>query len=93
MLTEGHVNIIKAYDALLTNSHLGLIMEYAAGGNLTSYVGKKWESSKHTGLFCTEDEARFFFCVGVGMEGTNAGRCRDLIVRIGLGLGLGSRAQ
>lgn len=63
LLGEGHVNIIKAYDAMLTNSHLGLIMEYAAGGNLTSYVAKKYEHSKATGLFLSEHEARFLFKV------------------------------
>lgn len=61
LLSEGHVNIIRAYDALLTSSHLGLIMEYAAGGNLTSYVAKKHIESKQTGLYCSEDEARYFF--------------------------------
>lgn len=62
-LGEGHVNIIEAKEALLTDNHLALVMEFAACGSLTSYVAEKWPEAQHTGLFLTEDEARYFFRV------------------------------
>ena len=62
-LGEGHVNVIHAKEALLTDHHLALVMEYAACGSLTSYVAEKWQTAQHTGLFCSEDEARYFFRV------------------------------
>lgn len=34
-LGEGHVNIIEAKEAILTDTHLCLVMEYAAGQVLT----------------------------------------------------------
>lgn len=34
-LGEGHVNIIEAKEIILTNRHLCLVMEYAAGNSLT----------------------------------------------------------
>lgn len=49
---------------VLTDTHLGIVMEYAAGGNLTAFVTDKWDTSdQRNGLFCSEDEARFFFKV------------------------------
>eukprot|EP00887_Chlorella_sp_A99_P003726 scaffold7.g3726.t1 len=57
----GHGNVIKAYEALLTPTHLCLVMEYAAGGSLTSYVADKWQKAQALGLFLSEDEARYFF--------------------------------
>lgn len=62
-LGEGHVNVIEAKEVLLTESHLALVMEYAAGNSLTGYVADKWVNSQKTGLFLTEDEARYFFRV------------------------------
>ena len=62
-LGEGHINIVKAKEALLTEKHLALVMEYAAGGSLTAYVSQRWQHATHTGLFLGEDEARFFFRV------------------------------
>ncbi|CAK0779486.1 hypothetical protein CVIRNUC_004786 [Coccomyxa viridis] len=59
-LGEGHVNIINAFEAVLTETHLALVMEYAACGSLTSYVANRWQVAQHTGLFLSEDEARFF---------------------------------
>lgn len=57
----GHANVIKAFEALLTPTHLALVMEFAAGGSLTSYVAERFTTAQHTGLFLTEDEARYFF--------------------------------
>lgn len=57
----GHENVIKAYEAILTHSHFALVMEYAAGGSLTSYVSERFDNARATGLFLSEDEARYFF--------------------------------
>ena len=38
-------------------------MEYAACGSLTSYVAEQWQRAQHSGLFLSEDEARYFFRV------------------------------
>ena len=62
-LGEGHVNVINAYEAVLTETHLALVMEYAACGSLTSYVANRWQHAQHSGLFLSEDEARYFFRV------------------------------
>jgi serine/threonine-protein kinase SRK2 len=43
--------------------HLALVMEYAACGSLTSYVAEQWQRAQHSGLFLSEDEARYFFRV------------------------------
>jgi serine/threonine-protein kinase SRK2 len=48
---------------LVTHTHLALSLEYAAGGSLTSYVADRWQHSQHSGLFLSEDEARYFFRV------------------------------
>ncbi|KAK9833495.1 hypothetical protein WJX84_007710, partial [Apatococcus fuscideae] len=65
-LGEGHMNVINAKEVLLTQTHLALVMEFAAGASLTSYVAEKWQAAQHTGLFLTEDEARYFFRQFVG---------------------------
>ncbi|KAK1435468.1 hypothetical protein QVD17_01232 [Tagetes erecta] len=48
-----HPNIIKFKEVLLTPTHLAIVMEYAAGGEL-------FERICHAGKF-SENEARFFF--------------------------------
>ncbi|KAK9868215.1 hypothetical protein WJX84_001094 [Apatococcus fuscideae] len=48
-----HPNIIRFKEVFLTQSHLGIVMEYAAGGELFDRIVK-------AGRF-SEDEARFFF--------------------------------
>lgn len=48
-----HPNIIKFKEVFLTPTHLGIAMEYAAGGELFDRIAK-------AGRF-NEDEARFFF--------------------------------
>mmetsp|Transcript_12691 Transcript_12691/g.38257 ORF Transcript_12691/g.38257 Transcript_12691/m.38257 type:complete len:418 (+) Transcript_12691:2731-3984(+) len=60
-LGEGHVNIVEAKEVILTDHHLCLVMEYAAGNSLTGYVADKWQHAQQTGLFLSEDEARFYF--------------------------------
>ena len=57
------MNVIEAKEVLLTETHLALVMEYAAGNSLTGYVADKWQHAQHTGLFLSEDEARYFFRV------------------------------
>ena len=64
-LGEGHVNVIEAKEVLVTHTHLALSLEYAAGGSLTSYVADRWQHSQHSGLFLSEDEARYFFRVRI----------------------------
>ncbi|KAL6745635.1 kinase-like domain-containing protein [Haematococcus lacustris] len=61
-LGEGHVSLVQARELFLAKRHLGLAMEYVAGGNLTAYVTNKYDSTGiRNGLFLTEDEARYFF--------------------------------
>ncbi|XP_077224338.1 serine/threonine-protein kinase SAPK2-like [Tasmannia lanceolata] len=48
-----HPNIIRFKEVLLTPTHLAIVMEYAAGGEL-------FERIRSAGRF-SEDEARFFF--------------------------------
>jgi hypothetical protein len=36
-LGEGHINIVDAKEVILTDTHLCLVMEYAAGNNLTGH--------------------------------------------------------
>lgn len=59
----GHHNVIKAYEAILTPTHFALVMEFASGGSLTSYVSERFSKANTTGLFLNEDEARYFFRV------------------------------
>lgn len=61
-LGDGHVNLVCCKAVVLTDTHLGIVMEYASGGNLTNYVTEKWDTSaERDGLFLSEDEARYFF--------------------------------
>lgn len=60
-LGEGHVNIVEAKEVILTDKHLCLVMEYAAGNSLTGYVANKWQHAQQTGLFLSEEEARYYF--------------------------------
>jgi hypothetical protein len=67
-LGEGHFNVINAKEVLLTEENLALVMEYAAGGSLTSYVSERWQHAQQTGLFLSEDEARYFFRVRLSLR-------------------------
>lgn len=42
-LGEGHHNIITPEEVVLTSHYLGLVMEYAPGGSLTSYITEKFK--------------------------------------------------
>ncbi|PSS24367.1 Serine/threonine-protein kinase, partial [Actinidia chinensis var. chinensis] len=48
-----HPNIVRFKEVILTPTHLAIVMEYAAGGELFDRIGS-------AGRF-SEDEARFFF--------------------------------
>eukprot|EP00891_Asterochloris_glomerata_P000072 jgi/Astpho2/72/e_gw1.00004.30.1_t len=60
-ISEGHINLIKVYDLILTPTHLGLVMEAAEGGSLTSYVADKFPDIDPQGLILSEDESRYYF--------------------------------
>ncbi|KAF8062957.1 SAPK1 [Scenedesmus sp. PABB004] len=65
-LGKGHLNIVKPRELILTRTHLGLVMEYVAGGNMADYILKtillKFGSfDTRDGLVMEEDEARYFF--------------------------------
>lgn len=56
--------------ALLSCSHIGLVMEYVDGGTLTQYVSRRTAGREaRGGLFLEEDEARYFFRVSRGELG------------------------
>lgn len=56
--------MVASKEVLLTADNLALVMEYAAGGNLTAYVTSKWPmGAAAKTLFLSEDEARYYFRV------------------------------
>lgn len=67
--------------ALLSKSHLGLVMEYVDGGTLTQYVTKRAPNKgERGGLHLNEDEARYFFRVrrfGVGQARSSGVRDKE----------------
>lgn len=73
-LGEGHINLVRVEAAVLTPSHLGLVMEYVPGGTLTRFVTRRASSlAERQGLFLDEDEARYFFKVGSRGGGQSRG--------------------
>ena len=60
-LAPGHVSLINVYEAILTPQHLGLVMEWAAGGCLTTRVADRFPQTSAGSLVMEEDEARFYF--------------------------------
>eukprot|EP00195_Chlamydomonas_chlamydogama_P017435 CAMPEP_0202915134 /NCGR_PEP_ID=MMETSP1392-20130828/64899_1 /ASSEMBLY_ACC=CAM_ASM_000868 /TAXON_ID=225041 /ORGANISM="Chlamydomonas chlamydogama, Strain SAG 11-48b" /LENGTH=443 /DNA_ID=CAMNT_0049607039 /DNA_START=317 /DNA_END=1648 /DNA_ORIENTATION=- len=60
-LGEGHNNIVTPEEVVLTSHYLGLVMEFAPGGSLTSYITQKFRECQGVGLLVPEDEARYFF--------------------------------
>jgi serine/threonine-protein kinase SRK2 len=61
-LGQGHLNIVYAREVVLSKTHLGLAMEFVAGGNMVNYVSLKRETRHlRAGLALDEDEARYFF--------------------------------
>eukprot|EP00775_Hariotina_reticulata_P005879 gene5879-6120_t len=60
-LGKGHLNIVKPRELILTRTHLGLVMDYVAGGNMADYILKtillKFGSfDTRDGLVMEEDE-------------------------------------
>ena len=55
-----HENIIDLEGIILTPSFLAIVLEYASGGPLTSYICKRIRKDKRS-LFLSEDEALYFF--------------------------------
>jgi serine/threonine-protein kinase SRK2 len=45
-LGEGHRNIIAPEEVVLTSHYLGLVMEYAPGGSLTSLITQRFQNCK-----------------------------------------------
>ena len=62
-LSQGCVHIVTAYEAVLTPTHLALVMEEAQGGSLTSHVATRYSSAGKGEPIMTEDEARYLFQV------------------------------
>ena len=60
-LGPGHINLINVYELFLTPEHLGLVMECAEGGSLTTYVGACWEKAQPHSLVLPEDEVLYLF--------------------------------
>lgn len=65
-LGGGHLNIVQPKEAILTRTHLGLVMEYVAGGNMADYILKcvytKYGGfDECDGLVMDEEEARYYF--------------------------------
>ena len=68
-LGDSHINIINALEVIMTANNLALVLEYAEGGSLTSYVSSRWQHAQHMGSFLSEDEARFLFRVSLLLLG------------------------
>ncbi|KIY96023.1 Serine/threonine-protein kinase SRK2C, partial [Monoraphidium neglectum] len=65
-LGKGHLNIVKPREVVLTRTHLGLVMEYVAGGNMADHILKSillkfGDFDRRDGLVMDEDEALYFF--------------------------------
>ncbi|GLC47490.1 Serine/threonine-protein kinase 40 [Pleodorina starrii] len=61
-LSEGHLGLVRVESALLSKTHLGLVMEYVDGGTLTRHVMRRADNkAERGGLHLVEDEARYFF--------------------------------
>ena len=61
-LGDGHLNIVHADEVVLTKSHVGLVMEYVAGGNMVAFVTQHREDREARGGLCLgEDEAAYYF--------------------------------
>lgn len=60
-LGEGHFNIVTPEEVVLTSHYLGLVMEFAPGGSMTSFITQKFRECRGVGLLMSEDEGRFLF--------------------------------
>ena len=64
-LSQGCVSIVTAYEAILTPTHLALVMEEAQGGSLTSHIAQRFSQSVKGQTIMSEDEARYLFQVSL----------------------------
>ena len=55
------MNLINVFEAILTPRHLGLIMEVADGGSLTTSVAQQASGAPKGQLVMPEEEARYYF--------------------------------
>jgi serine/threonine protein kinase len=53
--------LVEVFECVLTPTHVGVVMEFGAGGSLTSYVGEKWSTALPGGLVVREELARYLF--------------------------------
>jgi serine/threonine-protein kinase SRK2 len=65
-LGEGHINIITPEEVVLMSHYLGLVMEWAPGGSLTTFITERFMQCKGVGLLMSEDEGRYLFRQLVG---------------------------
>eukprot|EP00890_Picochlorum_soloecismus_P005411 jgi/Picsp_1/5871/NSC_03229-R1_kinase-like protein len=54
-------HLMSASALVLSQSHVGLVMEYAEKGNLAEHVASRVPIAEKTGLVLSEEEARFVF--------------------------------
>ncbi|KAI8474963.1 MAG: hypothetical protein J3K34DRAFT_489422 [Monoraphidium minutum] len=70
-LGQGHPNLVQVQELVLTDSHLALVLEFAAGGTLTDLVAGRWESAlERGGLHLSEPEARYYFRQDLKLDNT-----------------------
>ena len=55
------MNIIATEEVVLMSHYLGLVMEWAPGGNLTGLITAKYMACHGKGLLMPEDEALYLF--------------------------------
>ena len=55
------IHLVEVYEAVLTPTHVGFIMEYAAGGALTGYIAEAFTRAVPGGLVLPLNTARFLF--------------------------------
>lgn len=60
-LAWGHVNIVPLHDVLLSPRYVGIVMDAVEGGTLLHNVQRRWKETSDSGLYMSEDEARYFF--------------------------------
>jgi len=60
-LSEGCTFLTPIYEAILTPTHVALLMEYENGGNFANYVANRVPDTPQNELILPEDEARYFF--------------------------------
>ncbi|GAX77993.1 hypothetical protein CEUSTIGMA_g5435.t1 [Chlamydomonas eustigma] len=56
---RGCINVVPAKGVLVSKTHIGIVLEYEAGGNMADYVTKRIPLGG--GMCMDEEEGRFFF--------------------------------